>query len=217
MTLDSYRHKGLRNALVNELVAKGIKNKEVLKAIGTVPRHIFFDDAFIQHSYQDKAFPIGCGQTISQPYTVAFQSELLDVQPKQKVLEIGTGSGYQSCVLLELGVKLFTIERHQELFDKTKKTLTTLRYRPKFFCGDGTKGLPSFAPFDRIIVTAGAPAIPSDLLDQLSLGGKIVIPVGDGKNQEMQLLTKVSSTKVTKETFGQFSFVPLIGQQGWKQ
>ncbi|MEO1051266.1 MAG: protein-L-isoaspartate(D-aspartate) O-methyltransferase [Bacteroidota bacterium] len=217
MLEDSYRHKGMRKALVKTLRTKGISDQKVLEAIGKVPRHYFFDKAFLEHAYQDKAFPIGEKQTISQPYTVAFQSEKLHVSPNDKVLEIGTGSGYQACVLLELGVKVYTIEYNKKLHDKVKRFLPSMGYKPRFFHGDGTKGLPAFAPFDRIIVTAGAPSIPPSLVTQLKVGGKMIIPVGDGKKQKMILLTKERGNRLIKEEFDYFSFVPLLGEEGWGQ
>tara|TARA_R110002072_G_scaffold112894_2_gene242017 strand:+ start:3417 stop:4070 length:654 start_codon:yes stop_codon:yes gene_type:complete len=210
MINDTYRHKGLRKKLVEELKGKGIKNQAVLDAIEKVPRHLFMDNAFVNFAYRDQAFPIGSGQTISQPYTVAFQSDLLSVKPGMKVLEIGTGSGYQSCVLLEMGVKVFTIERHRSLHLKSKQILNDLGYFPKTFFGDGFKGLPAFAPFDRIIITAAAPLIPQDLKNQLAIGGMFIIPLGEGESQEMQRLIKVNETEFKVEKFGTFSFVPML-------
>ena len=213
---DSYKHKGMRKSLVRILVDKGIRDPRVLDAIGRIPRHFFFDKAFLEHAYQDKAFPIGEGQTISQPYTVAFQSELLGLQPGDKVLEIGTGSGYQCCVLLELGAKVYTIEYIQKLHERSRAMLTAMGYGGAMFLhGDGSRGLPSYAPFDKIIVTAGAPTVPTALLQQLRIGGILVIPVGDEKQQKMLRLTKESSTKIRKEEFNGFSFVKLRGAQGW--
>jgi protein-L-isoaspartate(D-aspartate) O-methyltransferase len=213
---DSYRHKGMRKALVRILVDKGIRDPRVLDAIGRIPRHFFFEKAFLEHAYQDKAFPIGEGQTISQPYTVAFQSELLALQPGDKVLEIGTGSGYQCCVLLEMGVKVYTIEYIQKLHERSRAMLSAMGYKGAlFFHGDGSRGLPAQAPFDKIIVTAGAPTVPTALLQQLRIGGILVIPVGDEKQQKMLRLTKESDTKIRKEEFNGFSFVKLRGAQGW--
>lgn len=206
---DNFKHKGLRNKLVEEVASKGIKDKNVLAAIGKIPRHLFLDQAFLQYAYEDKAFPIGAGQTISQPYTVAFQTELLELKKGEKVLEIGTGSGYQSCVLLELGAKVFTIERQRSLHDKTKAILPGLGYNPKFFYGDGYKGLPSYAPFDKILVTAGAPDVPQPLIDQLAPGGMLVIPVGE-ENQVMLRIIKNEDGTITKEEHGFFKFVPLL-------
>ncbi len=207
---DNFRQQGKRKQLVKLLEEKGITHKNVLDAINVIPRHLFMDSSFEDHAYQDKAFPIAAGQTISQPYTVAFQSELLNIKPNQKVLEIGTGSGYQTAVLCELGAKVYTIERQQELYKKTSKFLAQLGYRPKYISfGDGYKGLPNYAPFDQIIVTAGAPFIPKPLLAQLKVGGRLVIPVGEDP-QIMNRLTRTSATAFEKETFGEFRFVPLL-------
>lgn len=212
---DSYRHKGLRNKLVKYIEQKGIKDQRVLQAIKAVPRHFFFDNAFLEHAYQDKAFPIGEGQTISQPYTVAFQTEKLEVAPGHKILEIGTGSGYQACVLIEMGAKVFTVEYNRVLYDKTKKFLPEMGYNPRFYHGDGSKGLPVFAPYDRIIVTAGAPNVPQDLLDQLTVGGILIIPVGDLETQKMLKIRKIEENKYIEQKFDYFSFVPLKGNKGW--
>jgi len=214
MLEDNYKQRGLRNKLVKKLRLKGIADEAVLAAIGKVPRHVFFDDALLVHAYEDKAFPIGEGQTISQPYTVAFQTEKLEVKPGQKVLEIGTGSGYQATILLELGAKVYTIEFNKRLYEKTKAFLPLLGYHPYFSYGDGSKGIPSKAPFDRIIVTAGAPVIPSALTDQLSENGILIIPVGDRETQKMIKITKKNG-KLLKEEFNQFAFVPLLGESGW--
>ena len=182
----------------------------MLNAINAIPRHLFMDSSFEDHAYQDKAFPIASGQTISQPYTVAFQTELLKVKPGDLILEVGTGSGYQAAVLCELGAKVYTIERQQKLFKKTKNFLEQLGYRPKYMSfGDGYKGLPDYAPFDKIVVTAGAPYVPKPLLSQLKVGGRLVIPVGDDP-QIMTLFKRTSSTQFQKETFGEFRFVPLL-------
>ena len=200
----------MRNQLAELLVSKGIQDKKVLEAIRTIPRHLFMDSSFEDHAYQDKPFPIAADQTISQPYTVAFQTELLDLKAGQKVLEIGTGSGYQTAVLLHLKVKVYTIERQRELFKKTNLFFKKLGYRPKkFIFGDGYKGLPEEAPFDRILVTAGAPEVPKKLLGQLKIGGKLVIPVGEG-DQEMLRITRKSDTEFAQEEFGTFRFVPLL-------
>lgn len=212
---DSYRHRGMRRQLVKTVVSKGIKDENVLAAIGKIPRHFFFENALVEHAYEDKAFPIGSGQTISQPYTVAFQSELLLIKAGDKVLEIGTGSGYQSIVLLELGARVYTIEYQKALYERTKVFLPQLGYKPNFFYGDGSKGLPIHAPYDKIIVTAGAPSVPDALIDQLNIGGVLVIPVGDQKTQQMLRITKVSQTKVRSEEFQDFRFVPLLGNKGW--
>ena len=212
---DTYRHKGLRNKLITILQKKGIHDTNVLKAINTIPRHYFFDEAFLEHAYEDKAFPIDDGQTISQPYTVARQTELLKVSSGDKVLEIGTGSGYQCAVLSHMNANVFSIERHQTLHLKAKFFLKTLGLDANLFLGDGTVGLPKHAPFERILVTAGAPTIPNSLLDQLAVGGIMVIPVGDNKKQEMIRITKTSNNKLKRENFGAFSFVPLKGKEGW--
>lgn len=200
----------MRNKLASILADKGIVNSKVLEAIKTIPRHLFLDSSFEDHAYQDKAFPIGAEQTISQPFTVAFQSELLEVQPNHKVLEIGTGSGYQTAVLLHLRAKVYTIERQQELFKKTSRFFTKMGYRPKkVIFGDGYKGLPTEAPFDSIIVTAGAPFVPNPLLAQLKVGGKLVIPVGIDE-QVMTLFTRKSEKEFEKKEFGSFRFVPML-------
>lgn len=213
---DNFRQQGLRRNLVLQLEGKGIKDMRVLSAIGKIPRHIFFDNALLSHAYQDKAFPIGEGQTISQPYTVARQTELLDLQPGMKVLEIGTGSGYQCAVLMEMGAKVYTIEFQPVLFKKTKLLLPQMGYRANFFLGDGSKGLPQFAPYDRILVTAAAPSVPQPLIDQLSTGGILVIPSGDSKTQDMLRITKKEDGSTEEEHCGYFSFVPLKGSHGWK-
>lgn len=216
MIEDNYKQRGLRNKLVKKLRLKGIQDEAVLAAIGKVPRHVFFEDALLNHAYEDKAFPIGEGQTISQPYTVAFQSEKLEVKPGEKILEIGTGSGYQAAILLELGAKVYTIEFNRKLFEKTKAFLPWLGYHPFFFHGDGSLGIPSRAPFNKIIVTAGAPVIPNALIDQLVEGGILIIPVGDRASQKMLKITKKNG-KLLKEEFDQFAFVPLLGESGWGQ
>ena len=215
MVEDNYKLRGLRNKLVKKLAEKGIKDERVLAAIGKVPRHVFFENALIDHAYQDKAFPIGEGQTISQPYTVAFQTEKLEIKPGDKVLEIGTGSGYQACILLEMGAKVYTIEYNRRLYEATREFLPQLGYKPQFFYGDGSKGLPAKAPFNKIIVTAGAPVVPSALTDQLAEGGILVIPVGDREKQVMMQLRK-NDGKLSKKQFDNFAFVPLLGEQGWK-
>ncbi len=207
---DTFTHKGMRKKLVETLVKKGIANKEVLAAINKVPRHLFMDSGFVDHAYVDKAFPIAADQTISQPYTVARQTELLDVTDGDKVLEIGTGSGYQSAVLLEMGIQVYTVERQNELFKKTSLFLPKIGYRPKkMVFGDGYKGLPEFAPFDGIVVTAGAPFVPKPLLAQLKVGGKLVIPVGDDV-QIMTVFERTSAKKFEKTEHGEFRFVPLL-------
>ncbi|WP_370099032.1 protein-L-isoaspartate(D-aspartate) O-methyltransferase [Xanthomarina gelatinilytica] len=207
---DTFKHKGLRQQLVETIKAKGIKDENVLDAIGRIPRHVFMDSGFLDHAYQDKAFPIAADQTISQPYTVAFQSELLQVYPGDKILEIGTGSGYQTAVLLELGASVFSIERQRELYKKTSKFLPKLGYRPKkLIFGDGYKGLKEEAPFNGIIVTAGAPFVPKPLLSQLAIDGRLVIPVGD-EVQIMTLFIRKGIKEFEKHEFGEFRFVPLL-------
>ena len=213
---DSYKHRGMRKTLVRTLKQKGIRDQKVLEAINKVPRHFFFDNALLPHAYQDKAFPIGEGQTISQPYTVAFQSEKLQVAPGHKVLEVGTGSGYQACILLEMGADVYTIEFNKILYERTRKFLPKMGYKAHFFHGDGSQGLPRHAPYDRIIVTAGAPSVPKSLISQLAIGGILIIPVGDSSTQQMIRITRVGEKKVKKETFDYFSFVPLKGEEGWK-
>jgi protein-L-isoaspartate(D-aspartate) O-methyltransferase len=214
---DSYRHKGMRRNLVKILIDKGIEDRAVLKAIQTVPRHYFFDKAFLEHAYQDKAFPIGEGQTISQPYTVAIQSQLLEIKPGDRVLEIGTGSGYQCCVLLEMEAKVYTIEFNKKLYQLAKSFLQKLGYQAYFHLGDGSQGWPTFAPYDKIIVTAGAPTLPQALIDQLKPNGKLVIPVGGEEHQEMIRISKDANGKLTKESHDYFRFVPLVGKYGWKE
>lgn len=207
---DTFKHKGLRQKLVNILKDKGITDTAVLAAIGKIPRHLFMDSSFLDHAYQDKAFPIAADQTISQPYTVAFQSELMKIKPGHNILEIGTGSGYQTAVLCELGAKVFSIERQNELFKKTSKFLPKLGYRPKkLIFGDGYIGLKTEAPFDSIIVTAGAPFVPKPLLSQLKIGGRLVIPVGDDV-QIMNLFIRKGQKEFEQEEFGEFRFVPLL-------
>ena len=207
---DTAKHQGLRNQLVKLLQEKGITDNNVLNAINKIPRHLFLNSSFEDYAYQDKAFPIGSGQTISQPYTVAFQSQLLEVKKEDKILEIGTGSGYQTAVLFLLGAKVFSVERQNELFKQTSTLLPKLGIRPKHLSfGDGYKGLPNHAPFDSIIVTAGAPIIPKPLMAQLKIGGRLVIPVGD-KNQIMTMLIRKNETQFEKHEFGDFKFVPLL-------
>jgi protein-L-isoaspartate(D-aspartate) O-methyltransferase len=212
---DNYKLRGLRNKLVKKLREKGIRDEAVLAAIGRVPRHVFFENALVDHAYQDKAFPIGEGQTISQPYTVAFQSEKLEVKPGDKILEIGTGSGYQACILVEMGAKVYTIEYNRKLYETAKDMLPRLGYKPYFFHGDGSKGLLSKAPYNKILVTAGAPVVPVALTDQLADGGILVIPVGDREKQAMLQIRKKNG-KLTQTEFANFAFVPLLGQEGWK-
>lgn len=213
---DNYRHKGLRKQLVDLLRTKGISDEKVLTAINEVPRHVFLDSSFVELAYQDQAFPIGSGQTISQPHTVAFQSQLLELQLGMKVLEIGTGSGYQACVLASMGAKVFSIERQRNLYFKTKEILEQLPFRVKTFLGDGFEGLPTYAPFDRIIITAGAPNIPQTLVNQLKVGGIMVIPMdnSEGEGQKMLRLTKMEDGAVRQEEFGDFKFVPMLKEIG---
>jgi protein-L-isoaspartate(D-aspartate) O-methyltransferase len=211
MLKDTAQHSGMRNKLVQSIRDKGITDEAVLRAINKIPRHLFMESGFVTFAYKDQAFPIGAGQTISQPFTVAFQSQLLEVKERAKILEVGTGSGYQSAVLLELGAQVFTIERQQELYVKVQRLLPSLGYFPRFFYGDGYKGLPTYGPFDGIIVTAGAPYVPEDLLRQLKIGGRMVIPVGSGSTQIMKLIIRTSETDFKEQNFGDFSFVPLLG------
>jgi len=210
---DDAIHQGMRERLVKLLAEKGITDKNVLAAIGKVPRHYFFNTAFIKFSYEDKAFPIAAGQTISQPYTVAFQTQLLELKRGEKVLEIGTGSGYQTTILIEMGVKVFTIERQKELYDKTKILFPKIGYAPKMFYGDGYKGLEAFAPFDKILVTAGAPFIPEPLKQQLKAGGRLVIPIGKGQVQEMILIEKITASEYKQTRHGMFRFVPMLEEK----
>lgn len=210
--IDSFRHKGLRKKLVEELKSKGIADTAVLEAIGTIPRHLFFESSFLEFAYQDNAFPIGAGQTISQPYTVAVQSSLLDIQKGDKVLEIGTGSGYQAAVLYQMGAKVFSIERQRELYLKTKTLMSELGYRIKMFYGDGYLGLPAYAPFNKIIITCGAPFVPEKLLEQLKPGGIMVIPLGEN-TQTMTTFQKTSDTEFIRKEHGEFRFVPMLGNK----
>jgi protein-L-isoaspartate(D-aspartate) O-methyltransferase len=207
---DDFRFKGMRMRLVREISQKGITDKKVLDAILKVPRHFFMDSSFVEHAYQDKAFPISAGQTISQPYTVAFQSQLLEIQPADKVLEIGTGSGYQTAILLEMGALVYSIERHRELFYQATSMLDKMGYKPMLFWGDGYLGKPGYSPFDKILITAGAPFIPEDLKMQLRVGGYLVAPVGSGSTQVMTRIIKESETEYIAEEYGYFSFVPFL-------
>ena len=214
MINDTYRHKGLRRQLGILLKEKGISDINVLKAIESVPRHLFLNSSFVERAYEDIAFPIGSGQTISRPHTVAFQTELLHLSKGEKVLEVGTGCGYQTAILLEMGAKVFTIERQKALFDKTKEFLPKIGYTAKFFYGDGYKGLPVFAPFDKIIITAGALSIPESLLPQLKIGGIMVIPIGD-KIQTMTVIKRIEEKRFETIECGEFKFVPLLEDKEW--
>ena len=213
---DNYRHKGLRKQLVDALRTKGITDEVVLAAINEVPRHVFLDSSFVELAYQDQAFPIGSGQTISQPSTVAFQTQLLGIEQGMKVLEIGTGSGYQACVLAAMGAKVFSIERQRNLYFKTKEILEQLPFRVKVFLGDGYEGLPTYQPFDRVIITAGAPSIPEKLIEQLKPSGIMVIPMDntDGEGQTMLKVTKMEDGTLKQESFGDFKFVPMLKEIG---
>lgn len=210
-TEDTYRHKGLRRRLVETVRGKGITNERILAAIENIPRHFFLDSAFDEVAYEDKAFPIEAGQTISQPYTVAYQTQLLEVKPLEKVLEIGTGSAYQACVLAEMGAKVFSIERQKKLFDSNKQFLYLKKYlNMKLFYGDGYEGLPTYAPFDKVLITAAAPIVPLKLISQLKPGGMMVIPFGGGDVQVMKRLVKEADGNVREEVYDQFSFVPML-------
>ncbi len=214
---DTYRHQGLRRALARELRQRGISDERVLAALAAVPRHLFFDPAFESHAYQDKAFPIGEGQTISQPYTVAYQTQLLGVRPTDRVLEVGTGSGYQCAVLLRLTPDVHSIEVNAVLFARTRLLLAALGAGgAALHCGDGSLGLPASAPFDGILVTAGAPGLPPALLRQLRVGGRLVIPVGDAQAQRMVRVTREGPEAFVREEFEAFRFVPLRGAGGWR-
>ena len=214
--IDTYQHKGMRKKLVELLRTKGITDESVLTAINSLPRHFFLDSAFDKIAYEDRAFPIGEGQTISQPYTVAYQSQLLNIKPYDKVLEIGTGSVYQASVLAEMGAKVFTIERQKKLYDTNKNFIFKSKYpNIKFFYGDGFQGLPTYAAFDKIIITAAAPFIPPKLVEQLKTGGIMVLPVDIGEHQQMLRLTKLDNGSYAEEQFDNFSFVPMLqGKSG---
>jgi len=210
-TEDTYRHKGLRKKLTDGIRNKGISDERILEAINKIPRHFFLDSAFDDVAYEDRAFPIGEGQTISQPYTVAYQTFLLQIKTFEKVLEIGTGSAYQACVLAELGAQVYTIERQKKLFDLNKTFLHLKKYpNIKFFYGDGYEGLPTYAPFDKVIITAAAPEIPPKLIAQLKVGGMMVIPFGAGEVQQMKRVTKLERGVIKEEVFDNFSFVPMV-------
>jgi protein-L-isoaspartate(D-aspartate) O-methyltransferase len=207
---DSFQHKGLRNKLVEEIRRKGITDERVLSAVNAVPRHLFMDGSFIRFAYRDQAFPIRAGQTISQPYTVAFQTQLLDLKPMDKVLEIGTGSGYQAAILAELRARVYTIERQKELYLCCQPLLTSLGYQVHYFYGDGYQGLPTYGPFDRILITAAAPEIPEKLLEQLNIGGRLVVPLGHAGSQIMTLVEKTGDGEYKKTEHGSFVFVPML-------
>ena len=207
---DTFEAKGKRKKLVAELRLKGINDEEVLKAIDTVPRHLFMDPAFLSHAYVDKAFPLTSGQTISQPYTVAFQTSLLKVKKRDKILEVGTGSGYQAAILIEMGAKVYTIERHRELFIKAQRTLTSLGYSADFFYGDGYEGKPQYGPFDGIVITAAAPEVPWTLLQQLKTGGRMVIPIGSSGSQVMTVVERTGPDSFESTEHGTFVFVPML-------
>jgi len=213
--IDNYREQGARKKLVEILKKKGIADERVLNVIGMVPRHFFFDETFWNQAYKDIAFPIGSGQTISQPYTVAYQTELLHIKTGDKVLEIGTGCGYQTCILLKLGAKVYTIERQEKLYERTRQVLPFMGYKPNFFLGDGSKGIPEHAPYNKIIVTAGAPIIPDSLLKQLAIGGILVIPVGDERSQKMVTVLKTGEFDYEEHVLDTFRFVPLVGDKAW--
>lgn len=211
MVNDTLQHQGMRARLVKSLQnEKKITNTEVLNAIGKIPRHLFMESSFIKFAYKDQAFPIGAGQTISQPYTVAYQTQLLQVKPNDRILEVGTGSGYQAAVLIEVGAQVFTIERQKELYVKVQQLLPSLGYHPRFFYGDGYKGLPTYGPFDGIIVTAGAPFIPHDLKLQLKVGARLVIPVNHASHQIMVVVERIGENEFDEQHYGNFSFVPLL-------
>lgn len=207
---DTYKHKGMRKQLIDQLRQKGITDERVLTAFDAIPRHFFLDLVFEQQAYSNVAFQIGAGQTISHPYTVAFQTSILELKKGEKVLEIGTGSGFQTCILCSMGMKVFSIERQKELHIKAKKIIDHFRFTPKLFFGDGYEGKETFAPFDKILVTCGAPFIPEKLVRQLKVGGMMVIPVGDLDSQEMHRITKISDSEYKEEVFGNFSFVPML-------
>ena len=210
MRLDSYRHKGLRKKMILELKEKGISDKKILNAFDLIPRHFFLDLAFVEKAYTNMALQIGAKQTISHPFTVGFQTQLLDLKKGQKVLEIGTGSGFQTCILCCLGARVYSVERQKQLYLSAQKIIDDLGYSPKLFYGDGYKGLNAFMPFDKILVTCGAPNVPELLKEQLKVGGILVIPIGDGEAQTMKKITKLSENEYQEEDFGVFRFVPML-------
>jgi len=207
---DTFKHKGMRRQLIESLRNKGISDEFVLEAINAIPRHFFLDSVFEEYAYSDKAFQIGAGQTISQPYTVAFQTQLLEVQKGYKILEVGTGSGFQTCILCQMGAKVFSIERQRELFVKARAIIQKLNFNPQLTYGDGYVGMPAWAPYDRVLVTCGAPSIPTKLLEQLKVGGIMVIPVGEGSKQTMLRIIKTSENTIETQQYGMFSFVPML-------
>lgn len=207
---DSFKHKGMRRQLIEKLREKGITNEQVLKAFDKIPRHFFLDNAFAEQAYSNIAFQIGSGQTISHPYTVAFQTSLLEIKKGDKILEIGSGSGFQTCILCEMGAKVFSIERHRELHLKAKSMVHHFHFNARLSFGDGYKGLPTLAPFDKVIITCGAPLVPQELVRQMKVGGIMIIPVGEGATQQMKRIIKTSDTEYTEEDLGVFSFVPML-------
>ena len=209
------RYTRQRRALVETLKEKGIEDQRVLNAVKSIPRHVLVESALVHRAYEDRALPIGCGQTISQPYTVAAQTELLNISKGDKVLEIGTGSGYQAAILCEIGAEVYSVERHEELYHKAKENLREFGFRPHLKLGDGTLGWKAYAPYNAIVVTAGAPVVPDDLVEQLTIGGVLVVPVGNQKSQVMVRVTRTSETDYEEEHHRQFKFVPLIGEKGW--
>jgi protein-L-isoaspartate(D-aspartate) O-methyltransferase len=215
LVTDTYRHKGLRRRLAETVKSKGIYDENVLRAIATVPRHTFLDSAFDELAYTDQALQIGEGQTISQPYTVAYQSQTLEIKPGDKVLEIGLGSGYQACILMEMGADVYSIERIEPLYKRALEFLPKIGYKPNMFLGDGTLGLPKYAPFDKIIVTAASPGPPKKLLQQLAINGIMVVPIGDKNVQTMYRYHRKSKNEVEADKMDDFRFVPLIGKEGW--